>query len=32
MPVETNRMKFAALCALAWIVAFVGIRFATLGI
>lgn len=32
MPVETRRMKFATLCALAWAIAFAGIRFASLGI
>jgi hypothetical protein len=32
MPVERSRMKLAALCALAWAIAFAGIRFASLGI
>lgn len=32
MPVERSRMMFAILCALAWAIAFAGIRFASLGI
>ena len=32
MPAKTTRTTFAALCILAWIVAFAGIRFASLGI